>query len=365
MKIDKLTEWMTTKFNHPLSLPLFLLGIILILLSLTTGFELPVLKKLSIDPTYREISLLIGSILLFMGILFTISYENFYLPEFLIKIIGIGTAIICSISLSLSNLKILKPHYYYSSLILSLILILLLVIPKKSKIKSQDSYRDKSTINSIWKRLVSIASQSIHIFAGDVSWIERDEETFIERISKGVTISVLCRRPQNNALLKSNIARLIKSGSKVKYYDVKNSPVIRGLVVDGEVFHNNTSSLTVSKTARMDIERKDGVPGTEDIYNYEGLLYKQENDNRQIRLLSQLFHSLWKQHVVGVVLKDIALNKNEIAEILSVVPQYASLKPSDIKFDVINVNNLSACCTYVKDYKFQNTNALIDAYQTQ
>ncbi len=37
----KFTEWITNKFEHPLSLLLFLLGALLMLLGLTTGVTIP------------------------------------------------------------------------------------------------------------------------------------------------------------------------------------------------------------------------------------------------------------------------------------------------------------------------------------
>jgi len=67
--MDKVIEWLTQKFSHPLSLLFFLLGAILLLLGLTTGFEIPFLKQLAPALEYQGISLILGGICLLVSIL--------------------------------------------------------------------------------------------------------------------------------------------------------------------------------------------------------------------------------------------------------------------------------------------------------
>ncbi|MCB1141164.1 MAG: hypothetical protein H7A24_01780 [Leptospiraceae bacterium] len=52
------------KFKNPLSFPLLISGIIILLLSITRGFDLPILKHISIAPEYRSSSLIIGCVMI-------------------------------------------------------------------------------------------------------------------------------------------------------------------------------------------------------------------------------------------------------------------------------------------------------------
>ena len=67
--MDKLWEWVNNKFQHPLSLLFFLLGVLLILLGVSTGYDVPVLKKLSSDASYRFISFVTGVVCCAVSIL--------------------------------------------------------------------------------------------------------------------------------------------------------------------------------------------------------------------------------------------------------------------------------------------------------
>jgi len=58
--MGKFIEWVTSKFQHPLSLLFFLLGSLLLLLGITTGLEVPLLKQLTPDVHYRWVSLALG-----------------------------------------------------------------------------------------------------------------------------------------------------------------------------------------------------------------------------------------------------------------------------------------------------------------
>jgi hypothetical protein len=66
--MDSFTEWITSKFQHPFSLLFFLLGVILILLGLTTGFSVPVLQQLALDKDYRWTAIIIGMVFIILSI---------------------------------------------------------------------------------------------------------------------------------------------------------------------------------------------------------------------------------------------------------------------------------------------------------
>jgi hypothetical protein len=51
------------KFRHPIGLLLFVLGAILILLSVSQGLKIPGLENIVSEPSYRVTSLVIGSLL--------------------------------------------------------------------------------------------------------------------------------------------------------------------------------------------------------------------------------------------------------------------------------------------------------------
>lgn len=58
--MEKILEWVSSKFQNPLSFFFFLLGAVLILLGISTGINIPVLQNLVPDPNHRSISLIIG-----------------------------------------------------------------------------------------------------------------------------------------------------------------------------------------------------------------------------------------------------------------------------------------------------------------
>jgi hypothetical protein len=64
-----LTEWVTSKFEQPLPLLFFLLGALLLLLGVTTGLEVPMLKQLTPDGNYRWVSIVLGCVFLFVATL--------------------------------------------------------------------------------------------------------------------------------------------------------------------------------------------------------------------------------------------------------------------------------------------------------
>jgi len=66
--MDKVIEWLTQKFSHPLTLLFFLLGVVLLLLGLTTGFEIPVLQQVAPALEYQGVSLVLGVICLMFSL---------------------------------------------------------------------------------------------------------------------------------------------------------------------------------------------------------------------------------------------------------------------------------------------------------
>ncbi len=67
--MEKLTQWLTDRFQHPLSLLFFILGALLILIGITTGLEVPVLKQLASDANFRWVSLAIGLVFVLLSVL--------------------------------------------------------------------------------------------------------------------------------------------------------------------------------------------------------------------------------------------------------------------------------------------------------
>ncbi len=67
--MEKITEWLTSKFQHPLSPLFFVFGALLILLGVSTGFNIPALSQITSDPNFRWASLIIGCICCIIAIL--------------------------------------------------------------------------------------------------------------------------------------------------------------------------------------------------------------------------------------------------------------------------------------------------------
>jgi hypothetical protein len=67
--MSKFLDWVTSKFNHPLSLLFFLLGAVLVLLGLTTGLNIPGVQPLVSESNSRWAALILGIILLLASVL--------------------------------------------------------------------------------------------------------------------------------------------------------------------------------------------------------------------------------------------------------------------------------------------------------
>lgn len=65
---DTTIGWLIDKFKHPLSLLFFVLGAVLILLVITTGFEVPLLKRIAINPGSQIYALIIGPLCLIISV---------------------------------------------------------------------------------------------------------------------------------------------------------------------------------------------------------------------------------------------------------------------------------------------------------
>jgi hypothetical protein len=60
--MEKFSEWLTTKFEHPLSPMFFFLGALLLLLGVSNGLKLPVIDQLASDANFRWVCLVLGVI---------------------------------------------------------------------------------------------------------------------------------------------------------------------------------------------------------------------------------------------------------------------------------------------------------------
>ena len=67
--MEKLAQWLAERFQHPLSLLFFILGALLILIGVTTGLEVPLLKQLAPDVDFRWVSLAIGLVFALLSVL--------------------------------------------------------------------------------------------------------------------------------------------------------------------------------------------------------------------------------------------------------------------------------------------------------
>jgi hypothetical protein len=66
--MSEFIKWVTAKFQQPLPLLFFALGAVLLLLGVTTGVDLPVIKKLTPDVNYRWISVALGAVFILLAI---------------------------------------------------------------------------------------------------------------------------------------------------------------------------------------------------------------------------------------------------------------------------------------------------------
>lgn len=60
------------KFHHPIGLLLFVLGAILILLSVSQGLKIPGLENIVSEPSYRVTSLVIGSLFVLLSVIISL-----------------------------------------------------------------------------------------------------------------------------------------------------------------------------------------------------------------------------------------------------------------------------------------------------
>lgn len=287
------------------------------------------------------------------------SFQEIFARERLKQIVEILTIITGISGLTLSNLRQDFPILFYGGLVLLILLAAFVFFSWQNA----NRLEEKEQINSLWRQLVTGASESVKIFAGDVSWINRDEDVFRKIIAQETKIYVLCRRP-NNEVVQANMRKLIQSGSEVRYYDPDKTPVVRGLVIDDNN-PNTGTALTVSKKAKKEVDRKYGFPGDEQLYDYLGLRYLPPDDIEQVRTLAQLFQRTWDQSMRGYVLTPLNLGLQEVAIMLRVIEQYSKLEESDLSFANVSINNLWAACDVVKDYKRNAILALLDAFDSQ
>ena len=82
--MSAIIKWITDKFQQPLPLLFFTLGAVLLLLGVTTGVDLPGLKKLTPEVNYRWTSLGLGSGFLLSAILL------YYFPRKSVAIVSSG-----------------------------------------------------------------------------------------------------------------------------------------------------------------------------------------------------------------------------------------------------------------------------------
>jgi len=281
------------------------------------------------------------------------------------------SAIVTGISgITISNLRDSFSVAFYSALIL---LVLITFISYLS-IREDNLFRNKPEIEKIWRELLIGASRSVKVFAGDVSWANRDKEVLSRRIDEGATISVLCRRPHNDTTT-LNVVELLNAGVQVKYYQPDYAPSVRGLIIDTEEKEKGTA-LTVYKSPKARIvlpqrtiaasaQRGSGVPGDIGIYQYEGRRYLPSINNRQIQILGDLFTITWRHATLGVILQPLKIDKSTIIQMLRTVSHYKQISWNNIKIEAVDIQSLWASCTYVREEKLNLTQAVCEAFRAQ
>lgn len=281
-------------------------------------------------------------------------------------------AILTTISgVTLNSFRESNSIAFYSSIVLLLLLAGIAFISWRE----DNVFKVKAEIDNTWNRLMLGASRSIKVFAGDVSWIARDEKLLIQRIEEGIVVSVLCRRPHNNKTT-DNVRRLLESGAQVKYYDHENPVLVRGLLIDDEEV-DRTTALTVRKVPKRTVFTPEdsndgyptftgtGLPGNSSIYDYEARRYLPTRDIQHLQALSNLFGAIWKNGDTGVVLQTIKPPVELIVQYLQTVPHYQQLTANEVRFQVVDIQSLWSTSLFVKDYKFNNIRSIIEAYDRQ
>lgn len=281
-------------------------------------------------------------------------------------------AIITGISgITLSNFRESYSIAFYSTIVLLIFIILITFVSWKE----DNIFKSKAEIARVWKQLLLGASRSVKIFAGDVSWIERDKDTIAARNKEGLIVSVICRKPHNEKT-SDNVLQLLQSGAQVKYYSSSDVPNVRGLIIDdGE--DEKSTALTIYKSAKEKImllqdsqqeivaKRGSGLPGDTEIFQYEGVRYFPSKDIRQIQILNNLFNAVWDNTIYGVVLRNLEIDNKSIARLINVVPHYSKITSNDIRMEVLDISSLWSTCSYVKDYKFLLTQSVMEAFESQ
>jgi hypothetical protein len=69
-RVDILTDFTEAFKGRPLSLFFLVFGVVLVLLAVTTGFQVPGLKQLVVDESYRRSALVLGLVALVLGVVF-------------------------------------------------------------------------------------------------------------------------------------------------------------------------------------------------------------------------------------------------------------------------------------------------------
>jgi len=146
-------------------------------------------------------------------------------------------------------------------------------IDRKDPIETEEiiAYmKKKINMEKIWDDLHEEANHEIRLFAGDLSWTNKNLGTIKKLIKDGIKYKVIfCK---TNPKIQQSIKKLKEAGAELKFY---NTGGIRGFIVDGHI-----ASL-VEPNTKMEEEEGD----------YTTILIK----NRTIvRLFVNYFDVLWK-----------------------------------------------------------------------
>lgn len=234
--------------------------------------------------------------------------------------------------------------------------------------EENNSFTEKNAIDSIWHTLIDGATESIDVFAGDLSWVERDKDNIRKIIQRGVHVAVLCHNPYQSRQLQMNIRSLLETGAEASFFDGSKYSPPYGLLIDA-ASPILCTALEVSREPKSALssgpQRSDGT----DIYDYEAVRYVPARDRKHIQVISTLFNAMWEQARNAIVLAPITdlenLLRNELPRLLTLVRQYAGLSSSDISVCNVDVGDIFASCNYVKATKLHAIASVSQSYSDQ
>lgn len=227
-------------------------------------------------------------------------------------------------------------------------------------------FTDKTDIDATWQGLLAQAGHGVKVLAGDISWAERDHEIVAASVRRGVTFEVLlCRPPSATPASKRNLQLMLATGASIRFLDPSHRTAVRGLIVDSETDEAGVA-FQIRKVPRRGVVSGTGRPGDSALYVYNGIYYDGDSRN-EVRIMRDLFDSLYSTAADACVLTPQELSLAEVAKLLAScgIEQYAGLRASDVGFEVLSREDLWASCRFVKMDKLRAVRSLVRTFELQ